>query len=201
MQRRARCESGSALVIEIAASAAIFCNCQRIPSSLARMPYCTVMDWSTRAVAVVRAGWLPASPVYQSHRVGGASRDKSGGTLERRPRHPLRRIGGVDVEEVIGSGQSRSRRQRRSGHAADPRAQCRLQIGRGRCAVGADGEFASGRRRRRGCLQSDGLAGSIRQIERKPHGLTGARIGGAEVDRNLRRRTGRTGNRRAGKRR
>src|ERR1700712_4029628 len=34
-------------------------------SSLARAPYCTVTDWSTRAVAVARAEPGPDSPVYQ----------------------------------------------------------------------------------------------------------------------------------------
>src|SRR4051794_41940566 len=33
--------------------------------SLARIPYCTLADKSTRAVAVARAGPGPASPVYQ----------------------------------------------------------------------------------------------------------------------------------------
>src|SRR5438046_624887 len=34
--------------------------------SLARIPYCTAADGSTRAVAVARAGRGPASPVYQA---------------------------------------------------------------------------------------------------------------------------------------
>src|SRR5437868_1271860 len=34
--------------------------------SLARIPYCTAADGSTRAVAVARAGPGPASPVYQA---------------------------------------------------------------------------------------------------------------------------------------
>src|SRR5438046_6579560 len=43
----------------------MFCNFQRSACSLARAPYCTVIDWSLRATAVPRAGVGPFSPVYQ----------------------------------------------------------------------------------------------------------------------------------------
>ena len=43
----------------------MFCTAKRMPSSLARMPYETEIEVSTRAVAVMRGGSLPTSPVYQ----------------------------------------------------------------------------------------------------------------------------------------
>src|ERR1700694_3504177 len=62
------CRAPFGLVAEVvtAEKTASDCSCERIACSLARAPYCTVTDWSMRAVALARAGPDPASPVYQA---------------------------------------------------------------------------------------------------------------------------------------
>src|SRR5258708_3759163 len=49
----------------------MFCSSQRSACSLARAPYCTVIDWSILAVAVARAGVAPFSPVYHDNVLAG----------------------------------------------------------------------------------------------------------------------------------
>src|SRR5215470_10755779 len=49
----------------------MFCTARRVACSLARSPYETVSEGSTRATEVERAGSLPASPVYQNTVLAG----------------------------------------------------------------------------------------------------------------------------------
>src|SRR6478672_11129178 len=60
-----RAAFGFAPEVVTAAKTANVWSCERMAVSLARAPYCTVTEESTRAVAVARADPGPASPVYQ----------------------------------------------------------------------------------------------------------------------------------------
>ena len=60
----ATCAAAFGPVEVTAASTATDCSWVRIACSLARAPYCTVIDWSIRATDDARAEPAPFSPVY-----------------------------------------------------------------------------------------------------------------------------------------
>src|ERR1700712_5000520 len=60
----ATCAAAFGPVDVTAASTATNCSWVRMACSLARAPYCTVTDWSIRAIDDARAELAPFSPVY-----------------------------------------------------------------------------------------------------------------------------------------